>query len=85
MDKQNLKDTALAALLEYTAATEAWEDAMLAVDTESGEVSLVEEEETEGLPDRVDLYEIMDFVEMDPQGEWHPDEEALDRLVADYE
>lgn len=84
MNTEDLKKAIQAAVSEYVSATEAWDDAMLMVDTVSGAVGLAEEEETEDLPDSVDVYDIMDFIEMDPDGTWKTDEDSIDSVVGEY-
>lgn len=84
MNAEDLKKAIGAAVSEYVSATEAWDDAMLTVDTVSGAVGLAEEEETEDLPDSVDVYDIMDFIEMDPDGTWKTDEDSIDSVVGEY-
>ncbi len=84
MNSDELKNAVVAAVSEYVAATEAWDDAQLAVDTATGVARIVEEEETVTLPDSVDIYDIMDLVEMDSEGVWKPDMENIDGLVSGY-
>lgn len=83
MNAEKLKTDILSAVEEYVASTEAWEDAQLAVDTIDGNVELVEAEETESLPDSVDVYDVMDFVEMTPDGNWIPDAETIAATAAE--
>lgn len=80
----DLKDKIVDAIDEYLEATEAWDDALLAIAIDGKEVYLVEEEETVD-DDGVDLYDIMDFIEMTPDGEWIRDDQAIDSVVEDYE
>ncbi len=80
----DLKDKIIDAIDEYLEATEAWDDALLAIDTATGEVSLIEEEEADDDAD-ADLYDIMEFIEMTSDGEWIRDDEAIDSVVEDYE
>ena len=80
----DLKEKIVDAIDEYLEATEAWDDALLAIGIDGEEVSLVEEEEAVD-DDGVDLYDIMDFIEMTPDGEWIRDDEAIDSVVEDYE
>lgn len=80
----DLKDKIVDAIDEYLEATEAWDDALLAIAIDGKEVYLVEEEEAVD-DDGVDLYDIMDFIEMTPDGEWIRDDQAIDSVVEDYE
>lgn len=80
----DLKDKIVDAIDEYLEATEAWDDALLAIDTATGEVFLIEEEEADDDSD-ADLYDIMEFIEMTSDGEWIRDDEAIDSVVEDYE
>ncbi|MDD6942946.1 MAG: hypothetical protein SOV24_03260 [Muribaculaceae bacterium] len=80
----DLKEKIVDAIDEYLEATEAWDDALLAIAIDGKEVYLVEEEEAVD-DDGVDLYDIMDFIEMTPDGEWIRDDQAIDSVVEDYE
>ena len=79
----DLKDKIVDAIDEYLEATEAWDDALLAIDT-ADEVFLIEEEEADEEVD-ADIYDIMDFIKMTPDGEWIRDDQAIDSVVEDYE
>ena len=78
MDKETVRKNILQAVEEYLSTPEAWEDAVIAVNTETGEADLYEAEEAESLPDNFDEYDIMEFVEMTPDGKWVPDKAAID-------
>ena len=80
----DLKDKIGDAIDEYLEATEAWDDALLAIDTATDEVFLIEEEEADEEAD-ADIYDIMDFIKMTPDGEWIRDDQAIDSVVEDYE
>lgn len=84
MEKGQLKRNLLSAVEEYLSTAEAWDDAMVAVDTESGHVDLVEAEEADALPDTIDEYDIMDLVEMTPDGKWIPDNAAIESIASEY-
>ena len=79
----DLKEKIVDAIDEYLEATEAWDDALLAIDTATDEVFLIEEEADEEAD--ADLYDIMDFIEMTPDGEWIRDDQAIDSVIEDYE
>ena len=79
----DLKDKIVDAIDEYLEATEAWDDALLAIDTATDEVFLLEEEEADEEVD-ADIYDIMDFIKMTPDGEWIRDDQAIDSVVEDY-
>lgn len=79
----DLKDKIVDAIDEYLEATEAWDDALLAIDTATDEVFLIEEEEADEEVD-ADIYDIMDFIKMTPDGEWIRDDQAIDSVVEDY-
>lgn len=79
----DLKEKIVDAIDEYLEATEAWDDALLAIDTATDEVFLIEEEEADEEAD-ADIYDIMDFIEMTPDGEWIRDDEAIESVVEDY-
>lgn len=86
MDKSKLKADVMSAMEDYVSTPEAWEDAVLTVDTATGAVCILEAEEAETLPeDKVDIWNPMDLVEMTLEGAWKVDEENIDSLVADYE
>lgn len=80
----DLKEKIVDAIDEYLEATEAWDDALLAIDTATDEVFLIEEEEADEEAD-ADIYDIMDFIKMTPDGEWIRDDQAIDSVVEDYE
>lgn len=80
----DLKEKIVDAIDEYLEATEAWDDALLAIDTATDEVFLIEEEEADEEVD-ADIYDIMDFIKMTPDGEWIRDDQAIDSVVEDYE
>ena len=80
----DLKEKIVDAIDEYLEATEAWDDALLAIDTATDEVFLIEEEEADEEVD-ADIYDIMDFIKMTPDGEWIRDDQAIDSVVVDYE
>lgn len=84
MDKDKIKLDIIAAVAEYVENTEAWDDAMLSIDTATGRVALIEADEEPTLADSVDVYDIMDFVEMTPEGKWVPDMEAISAAASEY-
>ena len=79
-----LKEKITAAVEEYVSTPEAWDDAQLTVNPATGTVELVEQEEAENLPDSIDVYDIMDLVEMDAEGAWKPDAENIAEVGANY-
>ncbi len=81
MDKESLRKAMLDAVEDYVASPEAWDEAYLCIDTLTGEVTLREEEETDALPDTTDVYYIMDFVEMTPEGSWIASPENVDAAL----
>lgn len=84
MDKESLRKALIVAVDEYVSAPDAWDDARLAVDTVTGDVVLAEDEETDAMPESTDVYYIMDFVEMTPEGNWMTSMESIDATVDDY-
>lgn len=80
MDIKTVRTNLLNAVEEYLSTPLAWEDALIAINTKTGEVELVEEEEAESLPEYMDEYDIMEFVQMTPEGKWIPDKEAIDSV-----
>ena len=80
----DLKEKIVDAIDEYLEATEAWDDALLAIAIDGKGVYLVEEEEADEEAD-ADIYDIMDFIKMTPDGEWIRDDQAIDSVVEDYE
>lgn len=81
MDKEKLKSDILNSVEEYVAKPEAWEEAQLILDPSTGNVDIVEIEEADELPDSIDVYAMMDLVEMTPEGRWIPDMSAIDEIV----
>lgn len=79
-----IREKIVAAVEEYVSAPEAWDDAQLTVDPATERVELLEEEEAESLLDEVDIYDIMDLVEMTPDGAWIPDEDSIDEAAENY-
>lgn len=77
---ETVRKNLLSAVEEYLSTPEAWDDAVVAIDTKTGKVDLIEEEEASSLPDTTDEYDIMEFVEMTPDGKWIPDREAIDSV-----
>lgn len=84
MDLTKLKADIRAAVREYAEMPEAWEDAVLVVDTTTGAVSLDESEVAEKLPDSYDVWNPMEFVEMTADGAWTTDDAAIDDAVEEY-
>ncbi len=84
MNTTELEKKILGAVEEYLAIPEAWEDAQLTVDTLTGEADLVEAEEADSLPDTTDEYDIMDLVEMTPDGSWIADRENIASVAESY-
>lgn len=80
MDIRDVRKNLRSAIEEYLSTPEAWDEAVVAVDTVTGKVDLAEDEESEMLPDTFDVYNIMDFIEMTPDGEWIPNKEAIDSI-----
>lgn len=78
---EKLKAAIMAAVEEYLEVTEAWDDAMLAVNAATGEARLIELEEAADLPDDIDEYDIMEFIQMTPEGKWIADTEAIDEVA----
>lgn len=84
MDRETLKLNISSAVAEYLDAPEAWDDAMVAVNTETGAVELIEAEEADSLPDTIDEYDIMDFIEMNADGVWIADYENISAAASEY-
>lgn len=79
-----LESKILDAVEEYLEATEAWDDAQLVINRDDMSVALMEEEDTDSLPDSSDVYDIMDFISMNPQGDWMPDKQVISVTAKDY-
>lgn len=80
-----LKERILEVVNEYIAADESYDDdAQLTIDPATKEVGLTDGEDAESLPETVDCYPAMDFVEMDAEGNWRPDMESIESVAADY-
>lgn len=85
MNKEQLKADIISAMDEYTSTPEAWEDAVLTVDTATGKVELMEEEDAEALPDdSIDIWNPMDLVQMTSDGKWIADRDSIDSMISEY-
>ncbi len=82
MDKEELKSRVLAAVEDYVSKPEAWEEAQVVINPADGSVELMEIEDTDNLPDEIDVYAVMDLIEMTPDGRWVPDPDAISELSA---
>ena len=78
MEKDKIASEMLDAVELYVSSTEAWDDAVLTFDTATGKASVMESEDAEKLPETVDVFDIMDFVEMTPDGKWIADKETIE-------
>jgi hypothetical protein len=78
MDKDKIASEILDAVELYVSSTEVWDDAVLTFDTATGKASVMESEDAEKLPETVDVFDIMDFVEMTPEGKWIADKETIE-------
>lgn len=89
MDTTKLKNDILEAVNDYLDKTEAWDEAMVAIDRENGEVELLELEESESPEwkgiERCDVWPVLDFIEMKPDGTWIPDNDSISEAVKEYE
>lgn len=77
MNQQELKARILESVEEYVAKPEAWEEAQLIVDPVSGDVDILELEESDKVADSQDVYDMMDLIKMTPDGTWIPDLDAI--------
>lgn len=73
MDKDSVRNL----VLEYLEAPEANEGAQICIDTITGSVAMLTEEEADAQPDTTDVYDVLDFIKMTPEGEWIADDEAI--------
>jgi hypothetical protein len=77
-----MKEKIEALITEYIAADEAYDDnAQIAVNVVTGEVQLLDGEEAEELSDDYTLCAAMDLVEMNLDGTWRPDVEAISEFA----
>ena len=83
MTRQELRDRIHAAIEEYVSSPEAYEDPQLVIDRNTGSVELRELEETDSDTPDLDVYDVMDFVEMTPEGEWRVSDDAVDTAASD--
>lgn len=83
MDNNKLETEFLGVVEQYLESTEAWDEAVVTLDSQTGHVALNEAEDAESMPDTVDVYDIMDFVQMTPDGKWIPDREIIEATVAE--
>ena len=77
MNIEEIRNNVRKAVQEYLESPEQWDDAMLAVDPANSEVRIIELEEAESLPDDIDEYDMMEFIEMTPDGKWQVDDDAI--------
>ena len=88
MNKDELKARICAAVKEYIADEEAYDDnAQLCIKPGSLEVSLEDSRNVDTESPEIDCYDVMDFVEMssNPEpGKWAVDETAVDSVVDEY-
>ncbi|MDE6682507.1 MAG: hypothetical protein K2J87_03680 [Muribaculaceae bacterium] len=89
MNKDELKARICAAVKEYIADEEAYDDnAQLCIKTGSLEVSLEDSRNVDTESPEIDCYDVMDFVEMssnpEQPGKWVVDETAVDSVVDEY-
>ncbi|MDE7403156.1 MAG: hypothetical protein K2M87_07070 [Muribaculaceae bacterium] len=60
---------------EFLEAPEAWEGAQICINRAEDKVMLADEEEADGFDDSWDIYDVMDFIAMTPEGKWISDVE----------
>lgn len=84
MDIKEIEKRIYNAVEEYLDSPEAWEEAQLTINRDTLETGIVEIEEADNLPENVDSYNMMDFVEMTPSGDWKADKESIAEAAADY-
>lgn len=88
MERKELEERILAAIEEYIAAEETYDDtAQLRIDPAAMMVTLTDSEDSD-TPDNddADYYDVMDLVKMSPDdpGIWIPDMKAIASVAAEY-
>ena len=83
MTRKELEERIGAVAAEYVEDTEAYEDPQLAIDRGTGNVWVVELDEADRLPESVDTYDMMEFVEMTPEGDWRVNRDAVADAASD--
>ena len=91
LTRESLVDALRAAGDEYAAADESYGfDPYVALNTESGDVTLIATEEVPetdaDAEEGIDYYPLLDLTRMDPAepGHWTADEEAIDSIADSY-
>ncbi len=89
MNREDFKARICAAVKEYIADEEAYDDnAQLCIKPGSLEVSLEDSRNVDTESPEIDCYDVMDFVEMssnpEQPGKWVVDETAVDSVVDEY-
>lgn len=86
MDAEKLKAGILAAVREYLSSEESYDDdAQLRIDPATMKIDLADGEEADDESDPRDYYSVMDLVEMDADGKWTPDPDAIAAVAAEYQ
>lgn len=79
MNREEFKEAVIKAVEQYIADEECYDDnAQLTVNPETHEVALADGDDD--LPDELDQYSVMDLVQMDADGRWQVDMEAVEAL-----
>lgn len=86
MNREELEKNLLEAVREYIEDEECFDDnAQLQINTSDGSIALLNSDEvTDGDSAVFDYYDVMDLLEMDANGTWKPDAEAIRSIVEEY-
>ena len=85
MDKKDLEKLSLEAVEDYISSDESYDDdAQLRIDPATFTVDIADGEDAEDPADPRDYYDIMDLVEMNAEGRWIPEPEAIASVAAEY-
>ena len=82
MTVKELEEAIYDAVDSYVNATEGWEDPQIVINRKTGFVEIRELEETDAEAPDLDVYDMMDFVEMTPEGEWRVDKDAVESAAS---
>ncbi|MBD5291404.1 MAG: hypothetical protein HDS24_04965 [Bacteroides sp.] len=85
MERKDFIGLVKTAVADYIAADEAFDDdARLQVDPATFEVAVVDGEDADDSVSELDFFPMMELVEMDADGNWHIDTQAVEAVADEY-
>ncbi|MDE6718092.1 MAG: hypothetical protein K2J70_07860 [Muribaculaceae bacterium] len=85
MTKDEFKELLRSAVKDYIIDEDAYDDnAQLCIKLNTMEVYLADSREVNVDAEDIECYDVMDLVEMDPEGKWKVDEAAVDEVSDVY-